>query len=52
MADQTMTRSSGPDSLEAFTADRMKMWKGFTSATTGAVIFMAVLLTLMAVFLL
>ena len=52
MADQTMTRSSGPDSLDALVADRMKMWKGFTNATAGAVVFMVVLLVLMAIFLL
>jgi hypothetical protein len=52
MADQTMTTASGPDSLEALTADRMQMWKGFTNATAGAVAFMVVLLVLMAIFLL
>jgi hypothetical protein len=52
MADHSATRFSGPDSIEALTADRMKMWHGFTNATTGAVIFMVVLLILMAWFLL
>jgi len=52
MANHPSTRFSGSDSIEALTADRMKMWNGFTSATTGAVIFMIVLLILMAVFLL
>ena len=52
MADQTMNRTSGPDSLEALTADRMNMWKVFTNATAGVVVFMVVLLTLMAIFLL
>ncbi|WP_428487972.1 hypothetical protein [Rhodopila sp.] len=52
MAEPSPARSSGPDGLEALTADREKMWNGFTTATTGAVIFMVVLLVLMAVFLL
>ncbi len=52
MADHSSTQFSGPESIEALTADRMRMWNGFTGATTGAVIFMVVLLTLMAFFLL
>ncbi len=52
MADHSSTSFSGPDSLEALTADRMRMWSGFTSATTGAVIFLIVLLVLMGFFLL
>ena len=52
MADHSPTRFSGADSIEALTADRVKMWNGFTTATTGLVIFMVVLLILMALFLL
>jgi hypothetical protein len=52
MADQTPSRFTGPDTLEALIADRQKMWGGFTSATLGAVAFVVVLLILMAVFLL
>lgn len=52
MADSSRARLSGAESIEALTADRMKMWQAFTSATTGLVIFMIVLLILMAVFLL
>ncbi len=52
MANDGTTRYSGPDSIEALTADREKMWAGFTSATTGTVLFMIVLLVAMAVFLL
>jgi hypothetical protein len=43
---------SGPETLEALTADRMSMWHSFTNATTGAIIFMIVLLIGMAFFLL
>jgi hypothetical protein len=52
MASQGNTRYSGPDSMEALIADREKTWSGFTTATTGVVVFMAVLLIGMAVFLL
>jgi hypothetical protein len=43
---------TGPETLEALTADRMAMWHGFTSATTGAIIAMIVLLVGMGFFLL
>ncbi len=52
MSDHSSPRFSGTESLEALTADREKMWAGFTSAATGLVIFIAVLLILMAYFLL
>lgn len=52
MASHATARYTGPESIEALTANRQKMWSGFTSATTGAVIFMVVLLVGMAVFLL
>lgn len=52
MASHGTTRFTGPDTIEALTEDRQRMWSGFTSATTAAVIFMAVLLIGMAVFLL
>jgi hypothetical protein len=52
MASHGTARYSGPETIEALTADREKMWHGFTSATTGAIIFMVVLLVCMAVFLL
>ena len=45
------TRYSGPTTTEALLADRQKFWGGFTSATTGAVIFMVILLALMGLFL-
>ena len=51
MADHAPTRYTGPETIEALTADREKMWAGFTGATTGTVIFMIVLLVAMAVFL-
>jgi hypothetical protein len=43
---------TGPETIEALTADREQMWNGFTSAATGGIIFMIVLLVGMAVFLL
>jgi hypothetical protein len=45
-------RYTGPETIEALTADREKMWHGFTNATVGVVIFMVVLLVSLAVFLL
>ncbi|HEY1413632.1 MAG TPA: aa3-type cytochrome c oxidase subunit IV, partial [Rhodopila sp.] len=51
MADHATTPATGPESIEALTADREQMWHSFTSATTGGVIFVAVLLILMAFFL-
>ena len=52
MANQGTTRFNGPETIEALTADREKMWSSFTAATTGGIIFMIVLLVGMAVFLL
>jgi hypothetical protein len=52
MASHGTAHYTGPETIEALTADRQKMWAGFASATTGVVIFMAVLLIGMAVFLL
>jgi hypothetical protein len=52
MSDHRSAHFAGPENLEALTADREKMWHGFTSATTGLVIFMIVLLALMGLFLL
>jgi hypothetical protein len=52
MASQGTSRYTGPETIEALIADREKMWSGFTSATTGVVIFVALVLIGMAVFLL
>ena len=52
MASQGTARYTGPDTIEALTAEREKMWAGFTTAVTGAVVLMVVLLIGMAVFLL
>jgi len=52
MAAHGPSRYTGPETIEALTADREKMWAGFTSATVGVVIFMIVLLVGMAIFLL
>ena len=52
MASHAPARFTGPETIEALTADRQRMWGTFTSMTTGMVIFLAVLLILMAFFLL
>ncbi len=52
MASHGTARYTGPETIEALTAEREKMWHGFTSATTGMIIFMVVLLSGMAIFLL
>jgi hypothetical protein len=52
MSSHGTARYTGPETIEALTTDREKMWYGFTSATTGVIIFLVVLLVGMAVFLL
>jgi hypothetical protein len=52
MVSHGTARYTGPETIEALTADREKTWEGFTSATTGAVILVAVILIGLAVFLL
>jgi hypothetical protein len=52
MADHSAAPYSGPESIEALTEDRMRMWSGFTSAVTASTIFLVLLLVGMAVFLL
>ncbi len=51
MAEQS-TRFHGPETQEAFLADRMKFWGGFTGATLWTVIFLTLLLSAMGLFLL
>lgn len=51
MASHGTARYTGPDTIEALTQDREKMWTSFTSATTAAVIFLIIVLIGMAVFL-
>lgn len=41
----------GPETQEQFLADRLKFWAGFTRFTIGMVIFLALLLIAMAIFL-
>jgi hypothetical protein len=41
-----------PKTIDALTADRQKTWAGFTGATVAVIVFMIVLLTGLAVFLL
>ncbi len=43
---------TGPETLDAFVADRQRAFKGFVTFTTVSGTFLAVLLILMAVFLL
>jgi hypothetical protein len=52
MASHGTPRYEGPETIEDLTVDRERMWHGFTSATTGVVVFMVILLIGMAVFLL
>lgn len=52
MADHSPTRYSGPETIEALTEDRTRMWSSFTNAIVAAVIVMIVILVGMAVFLL
>jgi hypothetical protein len=52
MASHGTAHYTGPETIEALTQDRERMWAGFASATTGVIIFMVVLLVGMAVFLL
>jgi hypothetical protein len=51
MAEHSIT-FHGPETPDAFVADRQRFWHGFTNFTLGGVIFMIVLLVAMAVFLL
>ncbi|HET6182803.1 MAG TPA: hypothetical protein VFA03_04340 [Acetobacteraceae bacterium] len=48
---QAPTRFGGPVSEEEFLADRQRFWFGFTKFTMGTAIAIAVLLILLAVFL-
>ncbi len=50
MAEQN-TIFTGPDTQEAFLADRQRAFKGFVTFTTISSIFLIVLLALMAIFL-
>jgi ABC-type sugar transport system permease subunit len=51
MAEQS-TRFHGPETEEAFLADRMKFWEGFTSTTVWVVVLLILMLIGMGVFLL
>ncbi len=51
MADTTIA-TTGPVTEDALLADRQRFWNGFTTATLGAVVSIAILLILMAIFLL
>ncbi len=52
MASQGTAPSPGPDTIDALTADRQKTWTTFTSATAGVVVFVVVVLSSLAWFLL
>jgi hypothetical protein len=47
-----MAETLSPVTEESLIAERMRFWGGFTTATFAAVVFIAVLLILMAIFLL
>jgi hypothetical protein len=48
---QLPVSATGPETEEAFLADRQRFWLGFTSFTFWAAVFIAILLILMAIFL-
>ena len=48
---QAPTRFQGPETEEAFLADRQRFWFAFTNFTTWAVAGIALLLILLTVFL-
>lgn len=52
MADHGTAHFTGPETLEALTEDRMRMWSGFTAAIVVATVAVIVVLIGMAVFLL
>lgn len=52
MASHGTARHTEPETMDGLIADHEKMWHGFTNATLGVVVFLAVLLILMAIFLL
>jgi hypothetical protein len=52
MASHGAARYTGPETMDDLVADHQKMWHGFTNATVGVVVFLAILLILMAIFLL
>jgi hypothetical protein len=52
MAEHQPTMFRGPETPEAFLADRQRFWDSWTHFTLGSVIAIIVLLVLMALFLL
>jgi hypothetical protein len=48
---QLPVSATGPETEEAFLADRQRFWLGFTSFTFWAAAFIVILLILMAIFL-
>lgn len=51
MAEHQTTVFRGPETPEAFLADRQRFWEGWTRFTRGSLIFLILLLIAMAVFL-
>ena len=49
--DHAPTVSTGPETEEAFLADRQRFWFGFTRFTVGVVVVVVVVLILMTIFL-
>lgn len=52
MADHSAAQYTGPESIDALTEDRVRMWSGFTNAILAAIVFVVLLLIGMAFFLL
>ena len=52
MAEHQTTVFRGPETPEAFLADRQRFWESWTHFTLGSIIFLVLLLVAMAVFLL
>lgn len=51
MASHSPAPYTGPQTVEALTEDRLRMWSGFTSAIVAATVFVILLLLGMAFFL-
>ncbi len=48
---ETTSAALAPVTEEALLAERQRFWGGFTTATFGAVVFVAIVLILLAIFL-
>jgi hypothetical protein len=48
----TTSAAAPPITEDALIAERQRFWSGFTTATAGTVVFVAIVLILLAIFLL